>query len=144
MPPPKTADELGDKTLLKQMLTEVAERELGGHINLAIEDSGIEIRRRPAAWQPFPFVYAHGELEERAGFDVLTLRYGQIPLPDTGEPLACRVWIVRERREVEALLFFWTKKESSGTINRGLVVLSSNPEDVAFASRAMQERRANL
>jgi hypothetical protein len=45
---------------------------------------------------------------------------------------------------VEALLFFWTKKESSGTINRGLVVLSSNPEDVAFASRAMQERRANL
>ena len=120
-------------------------RPLGPAINLAIETApGTAGLPFPAIWPPFPFVYAHGALAARAGFDILALRPGPRPLPNTGAPLLARVWLPLEGREVEGLLFFWTNEDGPSALNRGLLVLPDEADDVAFAAAAMGERRRVL
>lgn len=97
-----------------------------------------------------PWVYADGDLESRAGFDILAT-IG--PVEPSDAPQFCRVYIEREHAWVDALLYYWSTGTKTQQIwptvemvvtTRGLVVLTTDYEAISHANKCMQERREFL
>ncbi len=75
------------------------------------------------------FVYLHGKAEDRVGFDIPYL------LADTAT-LAEGVYPVVFNGDAGYTLYFWRRDRP-----RGLVVQNTDQEAVAYATRAMHERK---
>jgi hypothetical protein len=112
-------------------------------ILFGIEDYGSNNYKIPRKWKPFWWTYADGELERRAGFDILYLRSGSDKPQFVDEPQPCRVKMLRNNEEVEALLYLW-KPSNNNLPRRGLVVLPDDKEAVEHAELSMKQKKEHL
>jgi hypothetical protein len=111
-------------------------------ILLGIEDFGNRVNV-PRKWKPFWWTYAHGELETQAGFDILYLRPGSDTPQFVDEPQPCRVKMLRNKKEVNALLYLWEPPSKTVT-RRGLVVLANDKDANEYAEICMKQKKEHL
>jgi hypothetical protein len=93
-------------------------------------------------------IYAHGELEEQLGYDVVCPRYTELPnhnyiLTDIKEDGIYDIIVQKDDLKISARLYYWYLKDFNGR-HRGLCVLPEDTESVQYAENRFNKREWGL